>query len=169
MKRIIYGTAFGLIVLTAGAAIAQEPRGPGGPGMAMARADADGDGIITRDEFVEARLASLRRLDADANGTVTREEAEAARTQLQAQAEARAETRAERRRERNQRRADRRMERLPITLAEAEAQATAGFDRFDANGDGRLTTEEMDEARARMWAARAGAGGFPGSPDGGEE
>lgn len=156
MRRILSGAAFGLIVLTASAASAQEPRGPG---MGMARADADGDGIITRAEFVEARLASLRRLDANTDGTVSREEAEAAR----AQAEGRAE-------QRRQRRADRRMERLPITLAEAEVQASEGFARLDANGDGQVTREEVDEVRARMWAVRGGGGGgFAGSPDGGEE
>jgi len=51
MKGIILIAALGL---TAGAAAAQDRGGP------LARADADNDGVITRAEFIEARLRRCR-------------------------------------------------------------------------------------------------------------
>ena len=59
MKGILLITA---LTFAAGTAAAQERGGP------LARADADNDGVITRAEFMEARLAPLRRLDADGDG-----------------------------------------------------------------------------------------------------
>jgi hypothetical protein len=162
MKRIILMTATGLaLAITAGAASAQERGGP------MARADADGDGVITRAEFIEARLAPLRRLDADGDGTITRAEADAARAAAPERANDRPPPRPGRgegrRGERRGPPGERGLDRLPVTLAEAEARAAEGFARFDLDNDGRVTAAEMDEARSRMWAARAG--GF-GGPDG---
>jgi hypothetical protein len=159
MKGIILIAALGL---TAGAAAAQDRGGP------LARADADNDGVITRAEFMEARLAPLRRLDADGDGTITRAEAEAARAR--APERPMGPERAEgpppgpRGEARGPRRGERGLGQLPITLAQAEARAAEGFARFDLDGDGRVTAAEREELESRMWAARAG-GGF-GGPDG---
>jgi len=147
MKGIILIAALGL---TAGAAAAQDRGGP------LARADADNDGVITRAEFIEARLAPLRRLDADGDGTVTRAEGEAVGAAMAARGGARPGPRSEQG-------ARPRGEQLPITLAQAEARAAEDFARFDLDGDGRLTAAEREELESRMSAARAG--GF-GGPDG---
>lgn len=166
MKGIILIAALGL---TAGAAAAQDRGGP------LARADADNDGVITRAEFVEARLAPLRRLDADRDGTITRVEAEAARARASERpmgperAEGpppgpRGEPRGPRRGDRRGAPGERGLDQLPMTLAQAEARAAEGFARFDLDGDGRVTAAEREELESRMWAARAG-GGF-GGPDG---
>lgn len=162
MKGIILIAALGL---TAGAAAAQDRGGP------LARADADNDGVITRAEFVEARLAPLRRLDADADGTITRAEGEAARARApeRPMGPERADgpppgPRGEARGPRRGPRGERGLDQLPVTLAQAEARAAEGFARFDLDGDGRVTTAEREEMQSRMWAARAG-GGF-GGPDG---
>ncbi|MCZ8087912.1 MAG: hypothetical protein O9257_11345 [Brevundimonas sp.] len=155
MKGIILIAALGL---TAGAAAAQDRGGP------LARADADNDGVITRAEFIEARLAPLRRLDADGDGTVTRAEGEAVGAAMAARGGARPGPRSEQgARPRGERRGMRGLDQLPITLAQAEARAAEDFARFDLDGDGRLTAAEREELESRMSAARAG--GF-GGPDG---
>lgn len=74
MRKTLLATgAAGVLAILAGAAVAQTatqtPRAP----HAM-RADADSDGRISRDEFVQGRVARLTAIDANRDGSVSAEE-----------------------------------------------------------------------------------------------
>ena len=166
-------------LLVQGAA-AQPPVGRD-PGDRLRRADADGDGRVTRDEFIKARSSELEaafaRLDADGNGAIDDKEMAAAAERMRSAGGREGPPRpAERPRraegtgpdgERPQR-AD--GERPARSDGERPPRPGAGpvgeeaFNRFDRDGDGRLSRDEFMEGMARLReAGRRGEG--PGIPD----
>lgn len=71
MRKILLATgAAGVLAILAGAAVAQTAT-PAPHGM---RADANADGRISRDEFVQGRVARLTAVDANRDGSVSAEE-----------------------------------------------------------------------------------------------
>jgi Ca2+-binding EF-hand superfamily protein len=154
------------------------------------RVDANRDGSVTQAEAQafrgaaraepqnnrgERRESRFARLDANRDGSISRDEffARARRGDRAEQGElrgVRAERRAERRAARLERRGQRggMMARLGgkgferidanrdgrVTLAEATTQRLRAFDRADANRDGRLTREERQAVRAERQARR---------------
>jgi Ca2+-binding EF-hand superfamily protein len=138
--------------------------GPMGMEFDFAAADADGDGKISRDEMEAARAARVKAIDADGDGLITVEEMT---VHMQAQQA-----------ERLARMAQHMMIELDADgdgkLALDEMQSGRGhgrmFDRMDANEDGFLDEDEIDEARERMHAGRhdrSGMGGGMGEGMGG--
>ena len=105
----------------------------GGLGLERLRAmDANGDGAITRAEAAAVRGAQFSRLDTDGDGYLSQAERSAAPG------------------------GGRLLSRIPdgdsdsrISRAEFMAAPYRGFDRLDADGDGTLSAQELEAARAR--------------------
>ena len=102
----------------------------GGADRLMAM-DANGDGAITRAEAVAARGAQFNRLDADDDGYLSQAERAAAPG------------------------GGRLLSRVPdsdgdgrLSRAEMMAAPYRGFDRLDADGNGTLSAQEIETARA---------------------
>ncbi len=149
----------------AAVAVAQPPM-EASPAEMVKRADTDGDGKVSRDEFIKARTTALEqafaRMDTDGDGKLDEKEVEAGAAQARAMAPA---GRAGFRRpdaDRPQRPGTDRPQR-PGAMAEQ------GFDRMDADGDGKLSKEEfaagMKRLRDLMQQGGAGLGG-PRRPGG---
>lgn len=141
------------------------------PGDRLRRADADGDGKVTRDEFIKARTADIEaafaRLDADGNGTLDDKEMASAAERMQSAAGREG-------RDGPLRPAGERTRRADGTGAEGErpkrpdgerprrpdgerpkrpgagSGGEEAFNRFDRDGDGRLSREEFTDGMARM-------------------
>ena len=151
-------------IALATAAVAQPPM-DFSPAEMLKRADTDGDGTVSRDEFIKARTARLEqtfeRMDANGDGKLDEQEAEAGAEQMRAMM---AGGRGGARRPdgaRPQRPAGERPERPG-----AAAMGEQAFDRFDADGDGKLSREEFAEGMARMrQSMQGGAPVRPGRPD----
>ncbi len=115
----------------------------------------------------------LENLDTDKDGVITREEAQAARKSRLMKADANGdgaltmeELKAHRekmREERRERRMERRFKRLDangdgkITGDEIDGMKMRRFDKVDANGDGKITKEEIEAHKAK-WKERHGKG-----------
>ncbi len=194
MKKLVFlGAAAAALTMVATPIVAQVAQGAR-PGAGLTRAevqarvrdafvrvDRDRDGFVTRSEAdanlaatrgerrrhrEERRQARFERLDANRDGAISRDEFFARRDRAQRgdRAErrpARMERRAERRELRRDRRAmrgirfgPRGFERMDanrdgrVSLAEATSQSLNRFDRVDADRDGRITREERRSVRA---------------------
>lgn len=101
----------------------------------LAFLDQNGDGAISRAEFIALRQQIFARIDADSSGTLSQLEVTAAQ-----------EAAAERRRQSRDLWSQDTDGDGQLTLAEFTAQ-TPGFDRADRDGDGVLSTDEIDRAR----------------------
>lgn len=167
-------TGAALILATSvlpGLAIAQERApepGPGGPHGMFERLDTDGDGRVTWEEVQAARAAAVAGLDANGDGFLSKEEIVNLRL---AQARQRIERQVDVLLDQRDANGDGR-------LGADELLAPGGFgerggmqmtrrmfDRIDADGDGVVTQEEADAARARMqerMAQRGPKGEHPG-------
>ena len=151
----------------AAVAVAQPPM-ESSPAEMVKRADADGDGKVSRDEFIKARTIALEqaftRMDTDGDGKLDEKEVEAGAAQARAMGPAGLG---------GFRRPD--ADRPPRPGADrpqrpgAGAMAEQGFDRMDADGDGKLSKEEfaagMKRLRELMQQGGAGLGG-PRRPGG---
>ena len=151
----------------AAVAVAQPPM-DSSPAEMVKRADADGDGKVSRDEFIKARTTALEqafaRMDTDGDGKLDEKEVEAGAAQARAMDPA---GRGGFRRpdaDRPQRPGADRPQRPG-----AGAMAEQGFDRMDADGDGKLSKEEfaagMKRLRELMQQGGAGLSG-PRRPGG---
>jgi hypothetical protein len=148
-------------------AVAQPPM-DFSPAEMVKWADADGDGKVSRDEFIKARTIALEqaftRMDTDGDGKLDEKEVEAGAAQARAMGPAGLG---------GFRRPD--ADRPPRPGADrpqrpgAGAMAEQGFDRMDADGDGKLSKEEfaagMKRLRELMQQGGAGLGG-PRRPGG---
>ena len=107
-------------------------------------ADADNDGNLTTDEMTAFHDARMQAMDADKDGFVSADEIQAA---ILARMSDRAADMAKMRIERQDTDKDGR-------LGQSELAAGPGaermFARIDANGDGAISREEMEAAKARM-------------------
>lgn len=110
--------------------------GAGGPGGRMfARLDADEDGRVSEEEFAAMRRQQFERFDADGDGTVTRAEVDAAIAE-----------RLERMQARMQERMQHRLgveEDAELTFEAFSARAEDMFQRFDTDGNGFVSREEI--------------------------
>lgn len=149
-------------------------------GDMFAKLDANHDDVITRDEAIAAADARFAKDDTNGDGKITKDEIEAKHAAMRAKWQQRraaqgADTAQSpdgapqpgphgRRGDRHGHRGDM-MQRLDtnsdgvVTKAEAEAAATARFDKLDTNHDGRIDQAEIAAAKqqmqARMSAMRA--------------
>ena len=149
----------------AAVAVAQPPM-ESSPAEMVKRADADGDGKVSRDEFIKARTTALEqafaRMDTDGDGKLDEKEVEAGAAQARAMGPAGLGGFRRPDADRPQRPGGDRPQR-PGAMAEQ------GFDRMDADGDGKLSKEEfatgMKRLRELMQQGGAGLGG-PRRPGG---
>ncbi len=141
MKTIILATA--ALALTAGASMAQ----------GMPRPDANGDGKVTLAEFRSSRVAMMMRADANKDGKLTRAEMEAA-----------AAKRAEAGGKGGKGGGGRMFGMLDanrdgfLVASEIEKMVERRFSRMDVNGDGSLTTAEMQAGRKGPMGGQGGGG-----------
>jgi len=157
MKCLVCLSLVGLGCVPAAVAVAQPPM-ESSPAEMVKRADADGDGKVSRDEFIKARTTALEqafaRMDTDGDGKLDEKEVEAGAAQARAMAPAGLGGFRRPGADRPQR---------PGAMAEQ------GFDRMDADGDGKLSKEEfaagMKRLRELMQQGGAGLGG-PRRPGG---
>ena len=165
MKYLVCLSLVGLGCVPAAVAIAQPPM-ESSPAEMVKRADADGDGKVSRDEFIKARTTALEqafaRMDTDGDGKLDEKEVEAGAAQARAMAPAG---------RGGFRRPDADRPQRPGTDRPQRpgAMAEQGFDRMDADGDGKLSKEEftagMKRLRELMQQGGAGLGG-PRRPGG---
>ncbi|MSU90828.1 hypothetical protein GE300_14585 [Rhodobacteraceae bacterium 2CG4] len=130
-KLLVLAVAASLIAPAAAFAEGAGKRGAG-------RLDADGDGAITLSDMRAQRAAMFDRIDADKDGRVTPDERAAARKNAP-----------ERRKAARADRPERSGDRTETTIARADfiASAERRFALLDADGDGKLTREEMKAGR----------------------
>lgn len=126
-------------------ALAQDEEHHGPMHHGFERADKDGDGAISRDEFMANHHERFAAVDADADGNISAEERAAKREEMRAKMEERRAKREARMKER----AKKMLEQVDtngdgvVSAQEHEAHAAARFAKWDKNGDGQLTQDEM--------------------------
>jgi len=130
MIKYLAAAAIGAAMLVAQAGAQQAPAGHGHGGWQQ---------DMTRAQAQQRADTMFQQLDLNHDGTVTRQEAEQAAAQLGGGEE-------------GGNRAERMINRVfgdaqAVTLAQAEAQALARFDRQDLNHDGVVTASERQQAR----------------------
>jgi len=131
-----------LLAMAAPAAIAQPLAGAG----ILGQLDVDHDGKITKQETVDARERLFVRLDSNGDGVVDQDEVEQARQAILDRA-AIAEARLSNQWKRMDKDRDGK-----VSAAEFQAR-TVMFDLADRNGDGVVTTEEIDFLRGLIGRA----------------
>ena len=159
MKCLIRLSLVVLGCVPAAVAVAQPPM-DSSPAEMVKWADADGDGKVSRDEFIKARTTALEqafaRMDTDGDGKLDEKEVEAGAAQARAMGP-------------TGRGGFRRPDADRPQRPGAGAMAEQGFDRMDADGDGKLSKEEfaagMKRLRELMQQGGAGLGG-PRRPGG---
>jgi hypothetical protein len=142
MKTATAALATILVAVVAPAAIAQPLAGGG----ILGQLDVDRDGKITRQESAEARERLFVRLDSNGDGVVDQDEVEQARQAILDRA-AMAEARLSNQWKRMDKDRDGK-----VSAAEFQAR-TVMFDLADRNGDGVVTTEEIDFLRGLVGRA----------------
>eukprot|EP00435_Cladocopium_sp_Y103_P076924 s1_g663.t1 len=158
-KLILSSTLAGILLASAGVAIAA--KGPGGgppsPDRMFEMLDLNEDGEITREEAENARDARFEEADTNGDGLLSPEEMTAAR-----------EARAAERQQRRFAKLDTNEDGLlsPEELAASpRAQRREGmFDRVDQNGDGKITRAEAEAMHQKMqerFGDRKGRGVIP--------
>ena len=167
MKCLVHLSLVVLGCVPAAVAVAQPPM-EASPAEMVKRADTDGDGKVSRDEFIKARTTALEqafaRMDTDGDGKLDEKEVEAGAAQARAMGPAGLGGFRRPDADRPQRPGADRPQRPG-----AGAMAEQGFDRMDADGDGKLSKEEfaagMKRLRELMQQGGAGLGG-PRRPGG---
>jgi Ca2+-binding EF-hand superfamily protein len=116
--------------------------------------DTDGDGRITTEEMAERRAAAIQGIDADADGLLSADEIAAFQVR---KAEERANARATRMVETLDSDGDGKISAAEMMMAHSGGSPRM-FDRLDANKDGAITQEEIDQRRAERdeWRERRG-------------
>jgi len=142
MKTATAALATMLLAVAAPAAIAQPLAG----GSILGQVDIDHDGKITRQESAEARERLFVRLDSNGDGVVDQDEVEQARQAIIDRA-AMAEARLSNQWKRMDKDRDGK-----VSAAEFQAR-TVMFDLADRDGDGVVTTEEIDFLRGLIGQA----------------
>ena len=135
------------------------------------RFDANEDGKLSAAELPEQMRERIMRADADGDGFVTAEEQQAAREAFRRERQARARRGPDA--AGGERRGDgliRMFERADeiydgaLSAAEIPEEFRARLMESDANGDGKLTREELEAVRAQIEAHVRAQGGRPGGP-----
>ena len=142
MKTATAALATMLLAVAASAAIAQPLAGAG----ILGQLDIDHDGKITRQESVAARERLFVRLDSNGDGVVDQDEVEQARQAIIDRA-----SMAEARLSNQWKRMDKDRD-GKVSAAEFQAR-TVMFDLADRNGDGVVTTDEIDFLRGLIGRA----------------
>lgn len=153
------------IAVAAGAVIATahetDGRRGGGPAtMLLEHFDRDGDGTVTRAEVEQEQAARFAEADTDGDGQISLDEMVAAQ---EAQRLARQTARAERMLERLDEDGNGMLS--PEEAAAAHQRHARLFDVIDADDDGEITAEELEEimqARRGGWGHRMGFGSHGG-------
>lgn len=144
MKTIILATA--ALALTAGASMAQ----------GMGRPDANGDGKVTLAEFRSSRIAMMMRADANKDGKLTKAEMEAAAAK-RAEAGGKGGKGGGMGGGRMFGMLDANRDGF-LVASEIEKMVERRFSRMDVNGDGSLTTAEMQAGRKGPMGGQGGGG-----------
>lgn len=136
--------ALSLAVLAPLAAAAQQPAPPADAGRFLERTDQNHDGVVTKAEFVNSREEMAKKLDRNSDGVIDSRDAPRMR--------------------RGKQKYEERMRDINkhfdvdndgvVTTSEFVNGPTYAFDQADANGDGMVTKEELDAAKAAFEAAR---------------
>lgn len=142
MKPATAALATMLLAMAAPPAIAQPLAGAG----ILGQLDIDHDGKITRQESVAARERLFVRLDSNGDGVVDQDEVEQARQAIIDRA-----SMAEARLSNQWKRMDKDRD-GKVSAAEFQSR-TVMFDLADRNGDGVVTTEEIDFLRGLIGRA----------------
>ena len=144
------GIAAVAVLMMGGAAIADKmgQRHMGaevmGQGLDLAAMDADKDGKISKDELTAFHAVRIAAIDGNKDGNLSVEELTA--MHLQAMTDP-AKTKAERMIERQDTDADGLLSAVEMA---SHPMPTALFDRADANEDGFIDQDELDDTKARM-------------------
>ena len=166
--RLVIGIAFSGICSTSLAADERAPKRP-----SMESLDSNADGIISFVEFQESDINDITRLDTDQNGVLTLDEFLNARPIRGPRSGTRGRGgNAIENNERRERMRERVVERITkqfhafdtdgdeiVTLAEF---LEGTFDRMDRNGDGVLNAEELEPPRRGGFGRNRGPGGRGG-------
>jgi hypothetical protein len=162
MKCLIRLSLVVLVCVPAAVAVAQPPM-ESSPAEMVKRADADGDGKVSRDEFIKARTTALEqafaRMDTDGDGKLDEKEVESGAAQARAMGPAGLGGFRRPDADRPQRPGGDRPQRPG-----AGAMAEQGFDRMDADGDGKLSKEEFAAGMKRLRELMQQGGAGPGGP-----
>lgn len=183
-RKLLFAAALGGTALAGTAYAAQDQAAPPPPPQAgmhhhrghgdmFAKLDANKDGVITRDEAIAAADARFAKLDTNGDGRITQDEMKARHDAMRAKWQQRrgdqsadADAARQHRGSRGMHRhgphhGGMEMKRLDanndgiITKAEAEAAATARFDKVDTNHDGKIDQAEIAAAKQQMQARMA--------------
>ncbi len=144
MKSLLAST---LIVLGAGTAMAQGPRGGDLP--TFEELDVDGSGEITTEDLTALRESRFAEIDSNGDGSVSRDE-------FLDHASNRSEERASRMFDRLDADGDGVLSRDVIESRRRGGDGSRMIERFDADNSGGVSAEEFEEVQARMAERRKG-------------
>ncbi|MCV6584347.1 MAG: EF-hand domain-containing protein [Marinibacterium sp.] len=156
MKHAVF---MALIVSTglAVSAVSAEAKGGHGTRASFAELDANNDGALTPDEMKAHHAGRFEATDTDGDGLLSVEE-------LMIRTSKDAEARVQAMIARFDANKDGMLSRdeLPAPGAKHEKRANRFFEKADADGNGALSQEEFDTARANLKDRAKGPGGKPG-------